>query len=633
MVQQKQGLKKVLSYRAILLITINSIMGTGIFFLPAVGAKHAGPASIISWVILSIIAIYISMCFAELTSMFPKAGGVYEFCKQAYGRFFSFIIGWMTIIAGNVTIAMLVVGAIQYLLPFRVPYMQIPISLFFVFVFNYVAYKGMKTSSFMLITFSFITVGTLLLLIIPSFMKIDPSNYTPFFPFSVSAILFTVFLLAETFFGWETATFLAAETKDGRKVMPKALIHATVIIAVICLLFVISSLGVMPWDKFGMSLAPLTDLGKLHYGSLGGDIFTLLVYLAIIGSVAGWIISAPRLILAMAEDRLFLSQFSAIHPVHKTPYKAIIFQTVLTTLLVIMGSGNYNILLQLLVPVVLVLYTFVLISLVIMRYTKPDIKRYYKAPFGKTGPILAVLLLLFFISMWVMEDPSENARILGLGGSLIALGIPLYFLLQLYYDPKTIVKVNDIFARATYITEDIFFPRWIRRRVLNLIGSIKGKRILEVGCGVGTLTMHLLEDTKPGGKVYAVNESKNEIDIMTKRAEKKGHKHLQMHLTEPHKLHHKIPKCDAAVSAGKIGSIEKEKELLKDINRKLKKEARIVFLEFDKFFDVIPNIEWLGKDEKIKELFGTAGFDVSIKRKQGFAWQYIYIYGKKVRDM
>ncbi|MFC1733238.1 amino acid permease, partial [candidate division KSB1 bacterium] len=585
MVEQKQELKKVLSYKAILLITINSIMGTGIFFLPALGAKHAGPASLLSWIIISIISIYIGMCFAELTSMYPTSGGVYEFCKQAYGKFISFIIGWMTIIAGNITIAMLVVGAIQYLLPIDLPVFKIGISLFFIFAFNFIAFKGMKTSAFMLVTFSFITIGTLLALIIPGLFKINTGNFDPFFVFPISGVLFTVFIIAETFFGWETATFLAAETKDGAKVMPKALITGTVIIAIICLLSVFTSIGVIPWETFGNSIAPLTDLGKLHYGNVGGDIFTLLVYLAIIGSVAGWVVSAPRLILAMAEDRLFLSQFSAIHPVNKTPYKAIIFQTVLTTVLVIIGSGSYNTLLHLLVPMVLVMYSFVLISLVVLRIKKPDVKRYYKAPFGKIGPVVIVLLLLFFVGMWLHENFAENFRILRLGMSMILLGAPLYFLLQLYYDPKVMIRTNDFFAKLNYYTEDIFFPRRVRKRLLKYLRPVIDKNVLEVGCGVGTLTMHLAHLVKPKGKIYAVNESKHEIDIIKDRIKKKGHKHIEIYQTEPHRLHYKVPKCDAAVSVGRIGSVEKEEHLLKELNKKLKKEARIVFLEYDKFFD------------------------------------------------
>jgi len=625
-------LKKVLSFRAILLITINSIMGTGIFFLPAAGAMHAGPASIISWILISILAIYLGMCFAELTSMFPTSGGVYEFCKQAYGKFPSFIIGWMTIIAANITIAMLVVGAIQYLLPVPLPAVKIGISLFFVFAFNYIAYKGMKTSSFMLVTFAFITLGTLFALIIPGLFRLNFSNFDPFFVFPISSIFFTVFIIAETFFGWETATFLAEETKDAARVMPKVLIIATWVIAVIALLQVFTALGVINWQVFGQSLAPLTDLGAFHFGNFGRDAFTLLVYVSIIGSVAGWIVSAPRLILAMAKDKLFLSQFAAIHPVNNTPYKAIIFQTVLTTILVFAGSGSYNTLLQLLVPMVLIMYSAVLLSLVVLRYKKPNLKRYYKVPFGKTGPIVAVVILISLVAMWILEDPS-NIKILNLGASFILVGIPIYFLLQLYHNPKAVVLVNEFLATITYYTEKIFFPTVIRKNIMVLLGDLSNKIVLEYGCSVGSLTLHLAEFVKPKGKVYATNEAKHEIEIIRERLSKRGHKHVLVYKTEPNDIHHKIPKCDAAVSVGKIGNLEKEEVLLKKLNQKMKKNARIVFLDYDKFFAVIPNIEWLSKDDEIKKLFKKAGFKVDVMRKGGRAWQYIYIYGNKFKNV
>ena len=154
-------LKRVLGLPAVLLITINSIIGSGMFFLPGIAALYSGPSSIIAWVILAVIAVYTSMCFGELVSMFPTAGGIYEFSKQAYGRFTSFIIGWMAWLVGNITTAMLVVGAIQYLLPIagvEVTIAKITISIFWVIAFNAMAYRGMKTSSFMLITFSLITL-------------------------------------------------------------------------------------------------------------------------------------------------------------------------------------------------------------------------------------------------------------------------------------------------------------------------------------------------------------------------------------------------------------------------------------------------------------------------------------------
>ena len=627
-------LKKVLNFPAILLITINSIVGTGIFFLPAVGAKHAGPASIISWAIMAVISIYIAMCFGELTSMFPKAGGVYEFCKHAYGRFASFIIGWATLIAGNITIAMLVVGAIQYLLPFHAPFVKIPLSLFFIIVFNYIAYKGMKTSAVMLTAFAFITLSAVLGLAIPGAFHIQTGNFMPFFVFPASAIFVTIFFIAETFFGWETATFLAEETKDGEKVMPKALILGTIIIGLISIGFVATSLGSIDWQTFGQSSAPLIDLGKMYYGGIGENIFTILVYLAIIGSVAGWIVSAPRLILAMARDRLFLSQLAKIHPKYNTPHHAIIFQTILSSIIVFAGAGSYNTLLLLLVPVVLLMYSAVIFSLVVLRFKRPDIKRYYKAPLGKIGPIAIVLVNLALIAYWVIDTPGA-VRLLTLGISFILLGIPLYFLLEMYYSPRAVRKTNNILAYLSLLFENILLPRHIRRRTLLLLGNIKNKNVLELGCSVGTLTMHIAEEVGPQGKVYATDISERDIAIAQRRLLRKGHKHVKVIHDRQHmyRIHPNVPKVNAVVSIGNLSYIRRLNEVLKGLNSRLSKGGKICFVDFDKFFDVIPNIEWLSDDNQIKKVFRNAGFYVDVFRRQGFAWKYIFIYGAKFMDV
>ena len=111
----KKELKRSIGKKALLFITINAILGTGIFFLPAIGAQYAGAASLLSWGAMGVFALFISLYFAELVSMFPKSGGVYEFVKNAFGEFHSFIIGWIAWIVANITIAMLVVGSLIYL--------------------------------------------------------------------------------------------------------------------------------------------------------------------------------------------------------------------------------------------------------------------------------------------------------------------------------------------------------------------------------------------------------------------------------------------------------------------------------------------------------------------------------------
>ncbi|MEA3429999.1 MAG: amino acid permease [Nanoarchaeota archaeon] len=624
-------LKKVLSFPVILLITINSILGTGIFFLPALGAGFAGPASLISWIILALIGIYISMCFAELSSMFPKSGGIYEFVKQSFSRPVSFLIGWTTLVAANVTIAMLVVGAIQYLAPYAPALAKIIISLGFVFIFNYIAYRGMKTSATMLVAFAVITLSTLFALIIPGLFKVQTVNFTPFFVFPASAIFVAIFFIAETFFGWETATFLSEETKDGAKVMPKALFYGTLMIAGISLVFVFVGLGVVNWSVFSKSVAPLGDMSQVIYGLWAVKPFRLAVYLSIIGSVAGWIVSAPRLIFALAKDKLFLKGYTKLHKKYSTPYKAIILQTVLTSILVFVGFGSYETLLIMLLPMVLVMYSVVLISLVRLRYKKPNLKRYFRVPFGKIGPILVVCFNFALIVMWLIEEPGAMSSF-RLGMSFVLISIPLYLLVEFYHNPKLTIKTKTVFAKLFILTENMFYPRAVRELIIKKLGRKSKMHILEYGCTVGTLTKHLVKHVKPFGKVHASDMTPKHLEITKKRL-KLHHKHILYYQDRPNKVHKDIPKVDAIVSYDTLGDVEKINILLKDMNKHLKTGGKIVFVEFTKFFHLIPNIDWLQDDKEIRMIFKKTGFDIKLERKNGIFFNHIHIWGSKVKKV
>lgn len=625
-------LKSTLSFPVILLITINSIMGTGIFFLPAKGAGVAGPMSIISWVILAFISIYIAMCFGELASMFPKSGGIYEFCKQAYGSFVSFVIGWATLIIGNITIAMLVVGAIRYLNPMMPDYVKIMLSLFFIFLFNFMAFKGMQTSSFMLVTFAIITLISIFGLIIPGLFSMKTGNFVPFFTHDWSMIFVAIFFIAETFFGWETATFLAEETKNPKKVIPKALVYGTIIIAIICILFVVVSLGNISWNVFMGSKAPLADLATLFYGAKGTPIFTLLVYLSIIGSVAGWIVSAPRLILALAEDKLFIPQCARIHHKNNTPYVAIIFQTIMTSVLVVLGAGSYELLLELLLPLVLIIYSLTLLSVTVLRFKKPDIEREFKVPLGKVGPVLVSLILLGLIGFWVTHV-HNSVNTLNLALSFILLGIPVYLLLTYYYNPDAIQRSLDKLAHVKLITENWNLPKRERKEILKILGNIHGKNILEHGCSVGTLTLDLSEAAGPEGKIYATNISKGEIDVLQTRLRKNEIFNVSAIHDEHHssRIHPTIPKIDIFVSVGTLSYTQDIHKIAGEIYDRLPIGGKICILEYIDLYKFLPNAGWLHDLHTIDEIFKQHGFMVRVIKKRGILWNYLYIYGVKAK--
>jgi len=407
------GLKRVLGFKSVLLITINAIIGSGVFFLPAIGAGISGNASLFSWILLSVFTVYTAYCFGELVSMFPNAGGIYEFCKQTYGRFTSFIIGWISWLVGNITAAMLVVGGIDYLLPvdqflpqqlFYVSLLKTVISLIIVLIFNYFAFRGMKMSAGLLVTFAVITLSLVFFLIIPSIPHIKFANFSHILEFgsfleTITLLFVTIFFISETFFGHESVCFLAEEIKNPKVVLPKALVQGTYAIIVIVLTLVIASLGVIPAKEFGQLNAPYAHLAGIVMGPWAVPIVTVATYLVIIGAAAGWIITGPRLLLALTRDKLFPQKFKEIHPIYGTPYKAIAFQTVATCTFVLLafnGSG-YKTLLELLVPLVLIMLTAVLLSVTVLRYKRPDIKRDFLVPFGKVGPLIVVFFQIALV--------------------------------------------------------------------------------------------------------------------------------------------------------------------------------------------------------------------------------------------
>lgn len=627
-------LKRVLGFWTILSLAIASIMGTGLFFGAAIGSSHSGNASILAWIALSVIAVYISMYFAELSSMYPKAGGIYEFSKHAYNRFFSFLMGWTAWLIGNLSTAMLVVAAIDYLIPGASHFwLKIGVSIIFIVALNIVAVLGIEASAFLLVIFAVIVVGVLLSVIFPGVFRINTSNYFPFFTFEASSIFVTIFLLSESFFGWESATYLAEETQEPEKVIPKAIIIGTIIIGILGISVTAVALGVVPWKILADSAAPLSIVSERVIGNFGMNLTNIGIFIALIGSAAGGIIAMPRLILALARDKLFIAQLSDIHQKYQTPYKAIIFQTVVSLLAFGMAFGRYNSLLNLLLPLGFIMYFFVILSVPILRKKEPGVSRKFKVPFARIGTLALMTIIVGIMTAWAYSD--KNAlNTLKLGASLIFVGIPIYLLLEIYYNPDAIIKINDSLAYLNLLSEKIILPKSIRKEILALLGDIKGKRVLEFGCSVGTLTLHLAEAVNPNGRVYATDLSKRDLLITKRRLMKKNHTHVIV-IHDEHqvnRVHPSIPHVDAIVSIGMMGYLQDVKKVLKEMRDLLPYGGKIVFMDYADFFKIIPNVAWLSNDKVIEKTFREAGFSVFVTRKKGLFWNYVYVYGIKFHE-
>ncbi|MFH1211664.1 MAG: amino acid permease, partial [Candidatus Woesearchaeota archaeon] len=617
----------------VIALSITAMVGTGMFFGPGIAASYSGNASLLAWIFLSLVTVYVSLCFGELVSRYPSAGGVYSFAKKAYGRFSSFIIGWLTWLVGNITTSVLIVAATDYLLPGYGSLVKIGVALALILILNYIGFKGIEASTVVLVLFSIIIVGIIASIIGFGIPHINVANYSPFFTKNPFLIFVSLFFIMETFFGWESATFLGEETKNPQKVIPVSLLITTIFVAVMGILLAVTMLGVIPWQALSQSNTPVYLISGVLFGEGSRTIMGIGIFLALIGSAAGGVISSPRLLLALARDKLFIEQLSEIHPKNRTPYKAIIFQTVVSCIVVVMAFGKYLTLLSMLIPMALLMYIAVILCIPVLRKKQPDIKRYFKTPFGTAGPIIVSLFYLGVVVAWLLMTPG-SWTLFKLILSFIFFGVPIYLLLTAYYDPDAIVKMSAGLARFHVLLEDFLLPKKIRKEITELFETIEKKNILEYGAGVGTLTMHLAELIGPKGKITATDLSEKNIRILKKRLEKKGFSQVKL-IHDPHhisRVHPDVDSVEMIFSIGMLSYMQDANKILKEMNDLLPEDGKICFVEYVDFFRVIPNIAWLSSEKKIKEEFRKAGFAVHIKKKKGLLWNYLYIYGIKSKE-
>ena len=619
-------LKKGIGKKTLFLLSVNSIIGTGIFFLPAAGAEIAGPASIISWVMASIAAIFFSLYFAELVSLYPKSGGVYEYTKKAFGEKTSFIVGWGAWLITNITIAMLVVGSILYLVPDISIVLKVVISISLLIFFNIVSYVGINWAGKLLVFFGLMTLISILSIIIPGSLQFNIGNLKPFFVFPASSIFLAIYFIVETFFGWETATYLSEEVKNAKKVMPRMLVIATVFVVLLSVGLVVVALGIADWRLFSTSVAPMNMLSSLLFGGGVSKIFSLIIFVPLLGTAASWIISSPRLLYAMSRDKVLPKGFSAIHDKFDTPHKAILFQTITSIVVTLIAFGNYMTLLSLLVPLVMIVYSFVVLSVWKLRIKKPRLKR-FKAPFGKVGPFCLTIFNAFILGVWIFEVRDALA-IFSSGVILVLLGIPLYFLIKLETDKKFTEKFFD---KVSFIW-DILFPFWYGekeiKRVIRGAKIKKGDKVMDFGCGTGLTTLKLTKKIGDEGTVVAVDLSRKQLEKSIKKVEKAMEFSNVVFIKETELIPFEKNFFDSVVGVGVLEHFSDPQDKLKQVFKLLKKNGRFSFLSFGRSFG-IPAPDHLKSKKDIKKLFESIASEVKIERKKKRGSEYWFIHGKK----
>jgi amino acid transporter len=412
-------------------LSVNDVIGSGVYLLPAAAAAILGPASVGAVVVAGFAVLLLVLCFAEAGSYFDRPGGAYLYTREAFGELVGFEVGWMTWIARVSSVASLSVGfaqALGYLWPETAAgwgrTLAITLPLLGLTAINIAGVKsGVRTAVFLAVS----KVVPLLVFIGAGLFYVSWELATEGQPAAPGGSLGeAALLLLFAYAGFENTAAPAGEFKNPRRDVPFALIVQIVLVTLIYTAVQWVALGTLP--NVAASETPLADAARLFLGPWGGLLLTAGAVVSILGTNSNTVLAGPRYLYALAKDGFGPRFLARLHESYRTPALAILFQTAIALPLAL--SGSFKTLAALSVVARLATYFGTAMAVPVLRRKFPDAPGVVRLPGGATIPVLAGLLCLALAA-------SATARNLITGAVAILAGLVIYALRRKsYYQPE-----------------------------------------------------------------------------------------------------------------------------------------------------------------------------------------------------
>ncbi len=447
------GLRRSLTATNLVALGIGAIVGTGIFVIAGqAAASYAGPALTISFLISALGCVMAGLCYAEFAAMIPVAGSVYSYSYTTMGEILAWFIGWILILEYLFACSSVAVGWSGYMmsllhgwgidLPQQIAYatfdhtdegwiwtgsiINFP-AVFIVSTISAFLIGGIKQSAFVNNVIVVIKVSVILLFIGFGLSYINVSNWHPYIPentgefgeFGWSGILRGAGVVFYAFLGFDALSTAAQEAKNPQKDMPKGILISLLICALLYVAVTTVLTGIVNYkelnvaapialaiDQTGEGLAWLSPLIKL--GAIAGLSSVILVMM----------LGQSRIYYAISKDGLLPKIFSKINSKHGVPHNATIFACIVTGIFA--GLFPLHVLSELVSIGTLMAFTIVCLSIIVLRKTRPELKRPFKTPLVPFVPLLGAAIC---IMQMVALPWSTWARLIG----WTIIGFIIYF--------------------------------------------------------------------------------------------------------------------------------------------------------------------------------------------------------------
>ena len=413
-------------------MVVGTIIGASIFVQPSLvsGAVGSTAGVLFVWACAGALTLIGALVTAELSSAYPKTGGVYVFLKEAYSPAVAYLWGWaMFWVMHSGIIAAIASVFARYLghfFPFGDQGMRVA-AVGAILVLSAINYVGVRQASALQTFFTAIkllAVAGVIVLGLWYFVAADvttgaATNVRADFTAGAFAQAMIAGLFA--FGGWHMVTYAAEETQDASRTIPRSLMLGTTIVTVAYIAINAAYLAVLPLEKVVASNRVAADFADAVLGSGGAGALSLLVILSTLGGMTGIILAGPRVYLAMANDGLLFKWAGAVHERYRTPHVAIALQAVWSSVLVL--SGTYRDLFTLVVYTEWIFFALMAASLYFLRQ-RPDYQPAYRL---KGYAVLCGVFVLSSAAIVLQHLMSQPRRGL-IGLAIVLAGLPVYWI-------------------------------------------------------------------------------------------------------------------------------------------------------------------------------------------------------------
>jgi len=431
-------LRRELTLYGLTMVAIGSCIGSGIFLTPSqIASVLPAPLLILAvWGLGGLITLTGALTFAELGAMFPQAGGVYVYLKEAWGELPAFLYGWAyLLIITSGAIAALTIAFARYV-GFLIPLGPGGITavaigaIVTVTVINIVRVKAGEmfanifTGLKLIGVLGLVAVG---LLWGSSSTLTAPSPAPAPAPGSTSILAgFGLALIGVlwSYGGWQHASFVAGEARDPRRAVPRAMVGGALVVAVAYLLSNLAYLFLLPVDAIAASPSVAAEAVSTII-PFGGTIIAVVIAISVFGTAGIYTLSAPRIYYAMADDGIFFPALARVHPIFRTPVNAIVTQSAWAVVLLLFW-GTFEDVITYVVFTDWMFFALTGAGVLILRRRRPQAERPYRVLGYPVTPLIFITISGLFVVNTLIERPLHAVA----GLILMGLGVGAYLIFR-----------------------------------------------------------------------------------------------------------------------------------------------------------------------------------------------------------